>query len=60
MIFTKTVVFLSMKNDVVLANSADPDEMLCSVSFYLGLRYLQNYLFMGFSLGVLKTTYPMS
>ena len=49
-----------MKNDVVLANSADPDEMLCSVSFYLGLRYLQNYLFMGFSLGVLKTTYPMS
>ena len=49
-----------MKNDIVLAISADPDEMLCSVSFYLGLRYLQSYLFRGFSLEVLKTIYTMS
>ena len=49
-----------MKNDFVLANSADHDETLCSVSFYLGLHYLQSYPFRGFSLEVLKTTYAMS
>ena len=49
-----------MKNNVVLANSADPDEMLCSESFYLGLHYFQNYPIRGFSLEVLKTMYTMS
>ena len=33
------IVFLSLKIDFSLANSADPDEMLCSVAFHLGLHY---------------------
>ena len=37
-----------LKIDFVLANSADPDEMLYSAAFPLGIHWLQKYLFRGF------------
>ena len=37
-------VFHSLKNNFVLANSADPDEMLHYSTFYLGLHSLPKYL----------------
>ena len=46
--FTKNVVFLSLKNDLFLANSADPDEMPHYAPFHLGVHCLPKYLFMGF------------
>ena len=43
--FPKNIVFLSLKIDFVLANSADPDEMLHNVAFHQGLRCLPKYPF---------------
>ena len=40
LIIFKTYLFLSLKIDFVLANSADPDEMLNYMAFHLGLRCL--------------------
>ena len=39
-IISKNIVFLSLKIDFVLANSADPDEMQPSAAFHLGLHFL--------------------
>ena len=44
----KNTVFPSLKMDFVVANSADPDEVLHSATFHLGLKCLQKYLFRGF------------
>ena len=44
----KKIVFLSLKIGFVLANSADPDEMLHYAAFYLGLHCLPKYQFRGF------------
>ena len=41
-------VFLSLKSVLILANSADPDEMQHYAAFHLGLRCLPKYPFMGF------------
>ena len=41
-------IFFSLKMDFVLANSADPDEMLQYVAFHLGLHCLQKYPLRGF------------
>ena len=41
------VVFLSLKIYFVLANSADPDEMLHYAAFHLGLHCLPNCPFRG-------------
>ena len=48
--FPKNIVFLSLKIDFGLANSADPDEMLHHAAFQLGLQCLPKY-----PLGVLST-----
>ena len=37
--------FLSLKIYFILANSADPDEMLPYAAFHLGLHCLPKYLF---------------
>ena len=42
-IIFKNNVFLSLKIDLVLANSADPDEMPHYAAFHLGLHYLPKY-----------------
>ena len=42
------VVFLCLKAILILANSADPDEMQHYAAFHLGLHCLPNYLFGGF------------
>ena len=42
------IEFLSLKVDFVLANSADPDEMLHYVAFHLGLHCLPKYMFRSF------------
>ena len=47
-IVSKNIVFLSLKIDFVLANSADPDEMLHYAAFHLGLHCLPKYPFRGF------------
>ena len=45
----KTIVFLSLKINLVLANSADPDEMPHDVaSFHLCHHCLPKFLFKGF------------
>ena len=36
---------MSLKVVFILANSADPDEMLPNATFYLGLHCLPKYLF---------------
>ena len=36
------IAFLSLKILFVLANSVDPDEMLCYAEFHLGFHCLQN------------------
>ena len=36
--------FLAMKVDLILANSADPDEMQLNAAFHLGLHCLPKYL----------------
>ena len=46
--FQKKIVFLSLKINFVLANSADPDEMPHHVAFHLGLHCLQKFSFRGF------------
>ena len=38
-------VFLSLKVVLILANSADPDEMPSKVAFHLSLHCLPEYLF---------------
>ena len=40
-------VFLSLKIVFILANSADPDEMLPYMTFHLGLHFLPMHLFIG-------------
>ena len=37
---SKTIVYLSLNIDFVLANSANPDEMLHNTAFHLGLHCL--------------------
>ena len=44
----KKNVFLSLTIDFVLANNADPDEMLHYAAFHLGLHCLLKYPFWGF------------
>ena len=44
----KIIVFISLKIDFVLANSAYPDEMPPYAAFQLGLRCLLKYRFRGF------------
>ena len=44
-IISKNIVFVSLKIDFVLANSADPHEMPPSAAFHLGLYCLQKYPF---------------
>ena len=39
------IACISLVIDLVLANSADPDEMPRSVAFYLGIHCLQTYPF---------------
>ena len=41
-------VFLSLKVGLILANSADPDEMQHYPAFHLGLCCLPKYWFRGF------------
>ena len=41
----KNDVFLFLKIDIVLTNSADPDKILPYAAFHLGLHCLPNYLF---------------
>ena len=41
------IVIISFKIEFVLANSADPYEMLRSVAFHLGLHCLPKYAFYG-------------
>ena len=41
-------IYISLKIGFVLANSADPHEMLHYVALYLGLHCLSKYLFRGF------------
>ena len=43
-IISKNVIFLSLKIDFILANSADPDEMSPYAAFHLGLHGLPKYL----------------
>ena len=43
-IISKNVIFLSLKIDSILANSADPDEMPPYAAFHLGLHGLPKYL----------------
>ena len=47
LISKKKYIFLSLKIDFYLANSADPDEMLRNAAFHLGLHSLPKYLFRG-------------
>ena len=46
--FLKYDVFLSLKIVLILANSADPDEMQNASAFHLGLHFLPKYGFRGF------------
>ena len=39
--FQKYIVFLSLKIDFVLANSAKPDEKSCSAAFHLRIHCLK-------------------
>ena len=43
----KYILFLSLKIDFILANSADTDEMPHHAAFHLGLHCLPKYPFMG-------------
>ena len=44
----KKIVSLSLKIDLVLSNSTDPDEMQHYAAFHHGLHCLPKYLFRGF------------
>ena len=46
--FLKYDVFLSLRVVLILANSADPDEMQFCAAFHLGLHCLPTYLCVGF------------
>ena len=46
--FSKCDVFLSVRVVLILANSADPDQMQHYAAFHLGLHCLPKYLFSGF------------
>ena len=46
--FPENVVFFSLKIDVVLANSADPDEMPPYAAFFMGLHCMPKNMFRGF------------
>ena len=46
--FPKTIVFLSLNINFVIANSADLDEMPHYAAFHLGLHCLPKYLFRDF------------
>ena len=46
-IFKNNVIYLSLKIDFVLANSADPNEMAHYVAFHLCLHCLLKYPFCG-------------
>ena len=48
--FPKNIVFHSLKINLVLVNSAEPDKMPPSVAFYQGLHCLPKYPFMGIQL----------
>ena len=48
MVIINIVVFLSLKIDFVLTNSADPDEMGHHSTFHLGFHCLPKYPFRGF------------
>ena len=47
-IISKSIIFLSLKIDFVLANSADPGEMQHYGAFHLGLHCLPKYPIRGF------------
>ena len=42
------MVFFCLKMFFTFSNRADPDEMQHYAAFYLGLHYLQKYLYWGF------------
>ena len=44
-IISKNIVFLSLKIDVALTNSADSNEMPHNAAFHLGLHCLSKYRF---------------
>ena len=46
-IISKNIVFLSLKIDLVVANSADPDEMTLYATFHLVLHCLPYYSIYG-------------
>ena len=46
--FKKNIIFLSLKMDFVLANSADTDKMMHYAVFHLGLHCLPKYCVKGF------------
>ena len=46
--FQKYLVFLSLNVDFLLANTADPDQMLHYATFYLGLHCLPMYPLTGY------------
>ena len=43
--FQNNIKFLSLKIDLILANSADPDEMPPDAAFHLGFHWLPKYPF---------------
>ena len=45
---SKNIIFLSLKINFILANSADPDEMPNYAAFHLGAHCLPKYPFRGF------------
>ena len=47
-------VFLSLKVVLILANSADPDEMQHYAAFHLVLHCLPKYMFRGFTVQRVK------
>ena len=53
-------VFLSLKVVLIVANSADPDEMQHYAAFHLGLHSLPEYLFRGFILIAIQCCYSNS
>ena len=57
-IFLNYDEFLSLKIVLILANSADPDEMQHYAAFFLGLHCLPKYPFTGFILGCRTMSLP--
>ena len=45
-IISKNVIFLSLKIDFILGNSADPDEMPRNAAFHLGFHGLPKYMYL--------------